>query len=260
MAKKWGPTRLGNMVQSVRSVFKFAFESDLIDRPMRFGPSFRKPTKKVLRLQRAQRGVQLFTAAEIHKLLDAASVQMRAMILLAMNAGLGNTDCARLPLSALDLEQGWLDYPRVKTGIPRRCPLWPETVAAIRETLANRPEPKAAADAGLVFITKYGSAWVQTAVTHEVGKLLARLGINGHRNFYALRHTFRTEADASRDQPAVDHLMGHSRDDMASVYRERIGDDRLRAVAEHVRSWLFAKQAKPEATGEEPAILKMETA
>jgi hypothetical protein len=38
---------------------------------------------------------------------------------------------------------------------------------------------------------------------------------------------------------AVDAIMGHSREDMASVYRERIGDDRLRAVAEHVRKWLF---------------------
>jgi phosphoserine phosphatase len=38
--------------------------------------------------------------------------------------------------------------------------------------------------------------------------------------------------------------MGHSRDDMASVYRERIGDDRIRAVAEHVRTWLRASGRK----------------
>ena len=58
-------------------------------------------------------------------------------------------------------------------------------------------------------------------------------------NFYALRHTFETIAGESRDQVAVDAIMGHSREDMASVYRERIGDDRLRAVAEHVRQWLL---------------------
>jgi hypothetical protein len=28
---------------------------------------------------------------------------------------------------------------------------------------------------------------------------------------------------------------------MASVYRERIDDDRLRAVVEHVRHWLLGK-------------------
>lgn len=42
----------------------------------------------------------------------------------------------------------------------------------------------------------------------------------------------------------ADAIMGHSRDDMASVYRERIGDDRLRAVAEHVRQWLWGKAAR----------------
>jgi len=61
--------------------------------------------------------------------------------------------------------------------------------------------------------------------------------------FYALRHVHRTAADAAKDQPAADLIMGHARDDMASVYRERISDARLKAVAEHVRAWLFAKPA-----------------
>jgi integrase len=73
----------------------------------------------------------------------------------------------------------------------------------------------------------------------ETRKLLNALGINGHRNFYALRHTFETIGGEARDQPAVDAIMGHARDDMASVYRERISDERLRAVVEHVRQWLF---------------------
>jgi integrase len=71
-------------------------------------------------------------------------------------------------------------------------------------------------------------------------KLLNKLGLarRGH-TFYALRHTFETIGGDSRDQVAVDAIMGHSRDDMASVYRERIDDARLRAVAQHVRQWLM---------------------
>jgi hypothetical protein len=38
--------------------------------------------------------------------------------------------------------------------------------------------------------------------------------------------------------------MGHARDDMASVYRERISDQRLRDVVDHVRTWMFTSDAK----------------
>jgi len=244
MAKRWGPARLGKMITCVRCVFKFAYDSDLIDRPMRYGPAFKKPSKKTMRLHRAQKGLQLFTADEIRRMVAVADQPLKAMILLGINAGLGNTDCGRLPLGAFNLETGWMDYPRPKTGVARRCWLWPETRVAIRETLEQQPVPKKTAGADLVFITKYGNGWNDdSTVTHEMRKLLDGLGINGHRNFYTLRHTFRTVADESKDQPAIDHIMGHARDDMASIYRERISDDRLRDVADYVRQWLFQGSA-----------------
>ena len=75
-----------------------------------------------------------------------------------------------------------------------------------------------------------------------MAKLLRKLGLKRPGlNFYALRHTFETIAGESKDQVAVDHVMGHAREDMASVYRERISDGRLESVADHVRAWLFKK-------------------
>ena len=40
------------------------------------------------------------------------------------------------------------------------------------------------------------------------------------RGFYALRHTFETIAGDSRDQVAVNFVMGHCDSSMADVYRE----------------------------------------
>jgi integrase len=237
------------MIQAVRSIFKFAYDADLMEKPMRFGPDFKKPSKKVLRLHKAKKGPQLFTPEEISKLLDAASVQMKAMVLLGINAALGPTDCARLSQSAINFKTGWLDYPRVKTGVERRCWLWPETIRAIQDALAGRPEPKNPDHAGLIFITKYGDAWVQTAITHEMTKMLKRLGINGQRNHYCLRHTFRTIGDETRDQVACNAIMGHIDESMAGVYRERVGDERLKAVSEHVRGWLFTGARQEEQPG-----------
>ena len=56
-------------------------------------------------------------------MIDTADTQLKAMILFGINGGMGNTDCSSLPLSALDLNGGWLNYPRPKTGVDRRIPL-----------------------------------------------------------------------------------------------------------------------------------------
>jgi integrase len=189
-------------------------------------------------------------------MIGAAGVQVKAMILLGINAGFGNSDCGNLPLSAVDLGRAVIDYPRPKTGIPRRCVLWPETVEALKAALASRPAPKREEHAGLVFLTRCGDSWHTDTpdgpLSREVGKLLRRLGINGrHRlGFYALRHTFRTIADEAKDQPAADYIMGHEVPHMSAVYRETISDSRLKAVTDHVRSWLFSPaNVEPKSAG-----------
>ena len=238
---------LGNEVQRIRTVFKYAHDADLIDRPIRFGPTFKRPSKKALRKARQEKGPRMFEREHLQAMLDAAGVQLRAMILLGINCGFCNTDVASLPIAALDLEHGWIDYPRPKTGAQRRIPLWSESIEALEKVLAERPTPKDQADNGLVFITKYGKPWAKASadnpISKETAKLLKKLGI--HRpglNFYALRHTFEMIGGKSRDQVAVDHIMGHARDDMASVYRERISEERLKSVTESVRNWLFGSK------------------
>jgi integrase len=118
----------------------------------------------------------------------------------------------------------------------------------LREALVKRPEPKRPEHAGLVFITNYGYTWAKdipdSPVAKETAKLLRKVGINGRKGlgFYTLRHSFRTIADETERQPAIDLIMGHTRDDMASAYSERISGERLRTVTDHVHAWLFATQ------------------
>jgi integrase len=244
IAKVWGPVRLGNEIQRVRSVFKYGYEAGLIVAPVRFGPAFKRPSRKVLRVQRAEKGPRLFEPAEIKRMLNAANVPMKAMILLGLNCGFGNSDCAALPIRCIELAHGWVRFPRPKTGIERRCKLWPETIAAIRKVLAERKAPEDPAYADRVFVTRWGKPWATadygTAVGHEFDKLLAKLGLKRPGlSFYTLRHVFRTVADGSRDQPAIDLIMGHANESMATHYREKIEDARLEVVADHVRAWLF---------------------
>ncbi|MSQ97656.1 MAG: integrase [Gemmataceae bacterium] len=246
MAKTRGPVALGSEVTRIRVVMKYAFDQGLIAGPVRYGQSFRKPSKKVLLQNRNARGPRMFEAPGLRKLIKAARGPMKAMILLGINCGFGPTDLARLKQSNLNLKTGWVDYPRPKTGIHRRCPLWSETIAALKETVAKRPEPKDPAHAELVFVTRYGQTWQGTgtgnAVTCGFRELIVAAELyRPGLGFYALRHGFETIGGDSRDQVAVDHIMGHSRNDMASVYRERISDERLQRVTDHVRKWLFPR-------------------
>lgn len=249
LAKKWGFHRLAKTIQCIRSVFKYAHDAGMIDKPVRFGPGFQRPSKKTMRLHRVKQGPKLFAAGEVRQLIDAAAQPLKAMLLLAINAAYGNQDCVSLKRDIVDLEGAVIDYPRPKTGIARRCVLWPETVAALREALAQRPAPKNPEHDSLVFLTRCGVPWGDNTtygpISRETGKLLRKLGIVGRKGlgFYTLRHTFRTVADEARDQPAADHIMGHESSHMSSVYRESVSNERLKAVTDYVRAWLFPPAA-----------------
>ncbi len=245
-AAKWGPARLASEINRAKVIFNYAWKNGIIDKPIRFGEGFARPSAKVMRLHRAAQGSNMFEAREIITMLESASQPLRTMILLGANCAFGNSDIGSLPLTALDLEGGWINFPRGKTGINRRCPLWAETIASLRAWLARRPDPKNEADAGLVFLTVRGVGWTadveSRSLGHEMRKLTDRLKIVG-RSFYSLRHGFETIAGESLDQVATGAIMGHADQSMSANYRERISDDRLRAVAEHVQKWLFGTQA-----------------
>jgi integrase len=121
--------------------------------------------------------------------------------------------------------------------------LWLETTEAIRAVLAERREPSDSDMKGLVFVTNYGLTWARytgdNPLSKEMKKLMNALGLNGNRNFSALRHTFETIGGEAKDQVAVDHIMGHTRDDTARVYRGRISGARLKAESDHVRKWVW---------------------
>jgi len=254
-------TTLNNRVGNARSIFKFAFEQELIDRPLRYGEEFKRPERRLLRRARAQAGRIHFHAGEIRQLLAVAPPALRAMILLGINSGLGNTDIGNLPASCVDLERGWLDYARVKTGIERRCPLWPETVAAIRAAVADTARHKRQrhpSAKGLLFVTRMGLPYTREefhsvrngrpevvlhdAIADAMRKAMRKARINQKGlGFYGLRRSFETIGAETGNQVAVDHIMGHvpATSDMGAVYRQHVAGTALRQVTDHVREWLF---------------------
>lgn len=228
LAERFGAVSLKGTINMVRIVFKFAHDQRLIDESVSYCQSFARPSAKALRKARNEAGPRLFERQELLTLLDAldgkpievegkeepvtltADPTLKAMLLLGVNCGFGNTDVASLPQSAVDLEDGWVEFPRPKTEIERRIPLWPETVAALMEAISKRAKAKDRDDADLCFLTKYGKPWVRVqqkgddpdsrlpidALTQRFARILKRLQINGRRGlgFYTLRRVPRVNA------------------------------------------------------------------
>ena len=274
LAERWGPVRLGNAITRIKSVFKYAFDNGLIDRPAAgYGGEFRKPDKAVLRRHRAQNGTKMLEAQELARLIAALEGKrvvtgriekqtgepetitlapnhpLKAMVLLGLNAGFGNHDVATLPLSALDLEGGWVDF-RPEDGHQPALSLMARNHECPPCCSCRAPAARDKADADLVFLQKSGRPWLYFTpnsrtdmVSWEFFELLKACACyRKSLGFYAIRHVFRTVADAARDPVAIDLIMGHTDPTMGGHYRERIDDNRLRAVTEYVRSWLFGNE------------------
>lgn len=255
----WGSAKITAEIARIKACFKWAADSELIPTLPKFGPDFARSSGSVARRDQQQRqaargGKLDFSAAEIHKLLSASSGWLHACIMLGINGGLGNADCGRLSTTFLDLESRWYDLPRHKTGVDRRFQLWPETIAAIRNAMSERPVVKNEAHRNLCFLTSRGKPiWFEStnaagvshfrdSITKAFTSLCTTCGIaRSQRSFYSLRRTFETVAGGSKDQVAVDVVMGHRDQSMAAIYRQGIDDQRLIDVGQHVHKWLFGK-------------------
>ena len=264
--KSWNASSINNEIARVKACLNYGWEAGVVDTPIRTGPNFKRVPKKKLRLERAKKPKKLFTAEEIHGLIDAADVQLKAMILLGINAAYGNADCGRLQIPAIDFERCWLEGLRHKTAVERAAWLWPETIAAVNDAIEQRYDNAPETLADHVFITKRRQAWYRAtgkddAITQAFSKLRTKVLIkpgvkrliesgeskekasasakarwNGV-NFYALRHTFETIGGNAKDQIAVNYVMGHCDDSMAAVYREGIDPQRIVDVCSFVRDW-----------------------
>jgi len=189
-------------------------------------------------------------AQEIHQMLNAesATLHMKAFDLLAVNAGLGNADIAKLGPNHINLQTGWLDFPRPKTAVERRAKLWDETCEAVVAATESQPKCKLANELLFVTIRRRPYSNPETnccAISQSFRRLCREVDVYSEgKTFYALRHVFATVGGGAKDQPALNYCMGHDDGHISSHYREEIEDHRLEAVADHVHSWLFHSGGK----------------
>lgn len=263
------PTTRGSKIRWARGCFNWGLEYYGV-RP-RYGGMFSAPAKAAVR-----RAKKLFNPPKPHEILavlKVATPAVRCFTLLGLNCAFGQMDCATLPVVAVDYETKRIHFPRGKTGIERFCPMWPETVAAMKAYV--RPSQ---AMPELFFITRFGKPYVSIKThTVKVGEdeqivrvtrtdsvlkefvIAQRMAVGGKsrhevmgdkwegaRGFYVLRHMFRSVAESTGKTNAIRLIMGHAFPGMDEYYlHARVGGYRdLKVVTERVRRWLFGKKKR----------------
>jgi integrase len=241
------PDRLRRRMTNVRSILKWGRMNGLLKADVNYGSEFNLADKSQMRKAKANREKPIFDAETIRKALDAAWPSVKAFILLGINCGFYAKDISDLNNSYIEGE--FITFAREKTGIDRRCWLWPETRAAIAAAKA----PENAEDR--VFLSKRGKP---LHVAHGLNRtdlvasnwheLKEKIGLtrssSGFKNF---RHTFRSEAGGAKDAEAVRLFMGHTDGTVGELYQHNFDEQRLIDVGNHVHAWLFPKPKKKPA-------------
>jgi integrase len=238
--KRYGssPTVFSHAVRVTKMAFKWADDFDIVDAPKMGG--FKGASKKEVRKKRRSHGRQVYSAAEIRSMLDRARPTLKAAILVGLNGGFTQAEVAELRTSMI--KGGIIDLLRDKTGVDRRVPLWPETIAALEAMPKTRPTAEAK---GYLFVTRTGRTYTANKGDNGIGqaftRLMKALDIDlKMAGFGKLRATFSTVADAVGDMKAKQTVMGHSTGEGVDEHYNRFNDDeRLKAVTDHVRDWLY---------------------
>lgn len=192
-----GPVTLKRRLVIARMIFPSA------------GKALKAPSQRLLRAAKEARGEQLYEAADIRKLVKAASAELKWMILMGINCAFGPRDCELFP----GPDGEWHNFARPKTGIARRCWLWPETRAALKE-----PNPQ----------------WDRYKIAKGFTALCESCKVKNH-GFYSLRRTHVTISEGS--QAVIDRICGWQKAVMASVYRQKTFDAKVQACCEAMRTW-----------------------
>ena len=230
--------RMNLHISIMKAMFHWAKKNDVLD----YTPNIDAVSRgKIVYKQRL-----VFISEGIHRLLDVADVQMRAMIWLGLNCGFGCTDCAELKWSDVYLVNGRIKLARKKTGIPRDLPLWPETIEALGKITRKGK---------LVFYTSRGNPFVRTilktdgngnskyttqnSITCKFSRLIKKAGLKVPKGtgFYTLRRTAATVAARSGDPFAVQRLLGHANLQMATRYVQDVSKQTDKVI-ENSRKYL----------------------
>ena len=204
------PTSIRRAQSAVRTYFAFLLAE---------GSVTADPTERLESPKLGRRLPEFLTRDEVSALLDAPDPDAplcwrdRAILELLYATGMRVSELAELPLSSLDLDEGFLTV-FGKGGKERLVPVGEPALRALGRYLREvRPTLDRAQGKGKgrVFLNARGSPLSRVAVWALVKESARRAGITRKVSPHTLRHTFATHLlEGGADLAAVQELLGHA--------------------------------------------------
>lgn len=187
---------------------------------------------RAIPLKRAtKRTVGYLEECEIHAILNAVDpasrtgTRDRALLMLLYNTGARVSELVTLNLQSLCLQGRFQVELQGKGNKSRTCPLWPETVAAIKAYL-NQREP-AQADEPRLLLNANGAAITRFGIRYVVAKYAASATeqcpslVGKNVTVHTLRHTTAMHLlRAGNDIVTVSYWLGHADIKTTHIYLE----------------------------------------
>jgi integrase len=248
---KMSTTWIKSHFERVKRVMNYALDSlddisDLLEVKQRLVSVLKSPKDSIL-CPAKRIPKELF-----HQIMEASSIDEKAMWLLSINLAYYAIDIATLPLSAINLDEKTVIFRRGKTGVHRAGILWNETIDAIRAYQKENPHRSST-----LFQNRHTKiCYVSARITEKFNQILEKLGIremsiNKRVNPNNFRHSnFRDSFEsicASKNIPqrAIDGVMGHT--GIAAKYTDiESAPDIAAPACQAVRDYYFGKEDKKD--------------
>jgi integrase len=264
-----GPHARKRVIAYVKAMLHWGAGNGWFAKPA-FGHAFRLPNTSPDAMRMAKRRAgkrdysdRVVTGEELDRILERCSPQFKAIVLIAINCGLGPADIGRLRWRDIDVTNGTLDLPRWKTGVPRKGYLWRKTRKAlerVRTLKRNRQAIEKDGVDALVFVSRCGQpvyrerevrpgvVKVEQCLSITFGRIVRELGVDGV-TLYRLRHSFKTLGKRAKDRDTLNLMMGHREGTTGEVYdHEDIDPARIKRVAIKIYRALWPKADSAKAS------------
>jgi len=116
-----------NIIRTTKAFLRWLDDMELWEAPRRFErifPLARKVSSSVK--------IATFTIEQLTQMYSAADKRIRLWMLLSLNCGFANMEVATLKQSEVDLQCGYIERVRGKTGVSGKWKLWSETIEALK--------------------------------------------------------------------------------------------------------------------------------